>query len=757
MQGRQINHLMGGFEVAAALPRSQKRVLLILMDSLLFLLATYIALGLRFNDLFPGEQILEYGWRAALLLVINLFVFMAMGVYRPVLRYTGAEFMAIAAKPVLVSFGISIALAYFLKFLLLPRSVLVNTAFLSLLFVSVARFWVRAFVQRLNLAGHSNHTLERVIIYGAGSAGSQLANSLISGTNTKIVGFVDDNPALQDHIVRGVRVYAASHLPELLKQKPCDAILLAMPSVKGEDKQQILDRLRSLRIPVKTVPSMREILTGKVSIGEIRQIELDELLGRDTVTPDPKLLRTNITGKSVMVTGAGGSIGAELCRQIAQQQPKCLVLYELSEFALYTINLELAEKYPDLQQHAYLGSVTDAERLKSILTACQVETVYHAAAYKHVPLVETNPQQGIINNVNGTLTAVQCAIATQVSHFVLISTDKAVRPTNIMGASKRIAELTLQALAELATTKTCLTMVRFGNVLGSSGSVVPRFHKQIAAGGPITVTHPEMTRYFMSIPEAARLVIQAGAMAKGGEVFLLDMGEPVRIYELALRMIQLSGLEPLRDIQIKITGLRPGEKLYEELLVDKNSAKPTQHAKIFCAYESKLSWRSLQPKLQALIDCAQTDNLESMVALIKELVPEYCPRDSEQTDEVNKAIAPSLIPAYSDQHQRSKQSNQAKQLESLINPSNSSINSSNGSNSNSTKRDLHRQRSARSVASRQKVTEISRFQPAQPAALGNRFYQRLAGMVVGALTSGHTNQNLTGHQYWLDDRPKYRK
>jgi FlaA1/EpsC-like NDP-sugar epimerase len=703
MQGWQINHLMGGFEVAASLPRSQKRALLVLMDSLLFLLATYIALGLRFNRLFPGEEILEYGWRIALLLIINLFVFVTMGVYRRVLRYTGAEFMAIAAKPVLVSFGISIALAYFLKFLLLPRSVLVNTAFLSLLFVSVARFWVRAFVQKLNLAGHANHKLERVIIYGAGSAGSQLAESLINGTNTKIVGFVDDNPALQDHIVHGVKVYAASHLPELLHHNPCDAILLAMPSVKGEDRQRILAKLRSQRIPVKTVPSMREILTGKVAIGEIRQIELDELLGRDPVTPDPRLLRTNITGKSVLVTGAGGSIGSELCRQIALQQPKCLVLYEISEFALYTINLELAEKYPDLPQHAYLGSVTDAERFKLVLQECQVETVYHAAAYKHVPLVETNPQQGIFNNVQGTLTAVQCAIACQVKHFVLISTDKAVRPTNIMGASKRIAELTLQALATEATTKTCLTMVRFGNVLGSSGSVVPRFHQQIAAGGPITVTHPEMTRYFMSIPEAARLVIQASAMARGGEVFLLDMGEPVKIYDLAVRMIELSGLAPGRDIPIKITGLRPGEKLYEELLVDKNSAKPTQHGKIFCAYESKLVWRSLQPKLQELIACCQTNDLAPMVKLITELVPEYCPGGSGATKPRQPALADQL-----------------------------STHLSGTKNGHGLKPEPSKRRSPKPRPSRQRVAAISRFKPAPQET---RFYQRLAGMVVGAFNS----------------------
>ncbi|AFY69424.1 polysaccharide biosynthesis protein CapD [Thalassoporum mexicanum PCC 7367] len=728
MQGWRINQLMGKFEVAAALPRSQKRALLVLMDSLLFLAATYAALGLRFNNLFPVEQILEYGWRAALLLIINLVVFVAMGLYRPILRYTGAEFMAIAAKPVLVSFGISIALAYFLKFLLLPRSVLINTALLSLLFVSVARFWLRALVQRFNLAGHDRNKLEQVIIYGAGSAGSQLAESLINGTSIKIVGFVDDNPALQDHIVRGVRVHAASQLPALIKQRPCDAILLAMPSVKGEDRRRILDKLRSLRIPVKTVPSMREILTGKVAIGEIRQIELDELLGRDPVTPDPKLLRTNITGKSVMVTGAGGSIGAELCRQIAMQQPKCLVLYEMSEFALYTINLELAEKYPDLPQHAYLGSVTDAARLKSVLTECQVDTIYHAAAYKHVPLVETNPQQGIFNNVMGTLTAVQCAIAAEVNLFVLISTDKAVRPTNIMGASKRIAELILQALATQSNHTTCLTMVRFGNVLGSSGSVVPRFHQQIAAGGPITVTHPEMTRYFMSIPEAARLVIQAGAMARGGEVFLLDMGEPVKIYDLATRMIQLSGLEPGRDIQIKISGLRPGEKLYEELLVDKNSAKSTQHAKIFCAYESRLAWRSLQPKLQTLLNYAQTDCPTPMVELVKELVPEYCPSNAPSNESNAKNLAHSN---NSTSAKRSSGSNRSTPRSTQLNPA-SPVNSTS--------------------PAQPRVAAISKFQPAQPAALENRFYQRLAGMVVGAITAGSSSQHLGVPRHWLDDR-----
>ncbi|MEY2984636.1 MAG: hypothetical protein RLZZ568_1253, partial [Cyanobacteriota bacterium] len=358
----------------------------------------------------------------------------------------------------------------------------------------------------------------------------------------------------------------------------------------------------------------------------IRDLEISDLLGREEVLPDPSLLSVNITNKVVLVTGAGGSIGSELCRQIAQQSPQELILYELNEFALYTIDIELSESFPHMSRSSYLGSVTDKEHLENILTTHRVDTVYHAAAYKHVPLVELNPAQGILNNVYGTLVCAQAARECGVERFVLISTDKAVRPTNIMGTTKRVAELILQAFSALHGLQTKFVMVRFGNVLNSTGSVVPRFQKLIKERRLITVTHPEITRYFMSIPEAARLVIQAGAMGQGGDVFLLDMGDPIKIYDLAVQMIELSGLELGRDIDIVITGLRPGEKLYEELLIRQDTAVATRHPKIFAAKEGQIPWETLKPLLDNLLSAAESGNKDAIIASLKSIVPEYSPR-----------------------------------------------------------------------------------------------------------------------------------
>ncbi|MGL5035652.1 MAG: UDP-N-acetylglucosamine 4,6-dehydratase family protein, partial [Microcystaceae cyanobacterium] len=366
-------------------------------------------------------------------------------------------------------------------------------------------------------------------------------------------------------------------------------------------RREIVEYIEKLPIIVKTLPTIAKLMSGEFSINNLRNIDVTELLGREEVQPYPDLLQTNITNKQVLVTGAGGSIGSELCRQIAQLHPKSLVLYEMSEFALYTIEQELHKAYPKLKCFGYLGNVTDELHFRKILRRHQVQTIYHAAAYKHVPIVEANPTLGITNNVQGTLSVAQAAIACEVEKMVLISTDKAVRPTNIMGASKRIAELVIQAFADLKDHQTCFTCVRFGNVLDSSGSVVPLFRRQIAEGQALTVTDSDVTRYFMSIPEAVRLVIQAGAMSQGGEVFLLDMGEPIRIYDLAVQMIRLSGLELGRDIDIQITGLRPGEKLYEELLIDTTKATETLHPRIFCAQEPHLAWSELTSQLEKLL------------------------------------------------------------------------------------------------------------------------------------------------------------
>ena len=409
----------------------------------------------------------------------------------------------------------------------------------------------------------------------------------------------------------------------LYRQKPFQTLIFAIPNLTSSRRKEIIESLNLLPIKFKTIPNLRELLSNQASVSEIRNIDVSELLGREEITPNHILLRVNITHKTVLVTGAGGSIGSELCRQISQLQPKCLVLFELNEFALYDIDLELREKNCDVPIYPYLGNITDELYFQKILKKHNVETIYHAAAYKHVPLVEMNPCVGVYNNVAGTLTTARSAIACGVKNFVFISTDKAVRPTNVMGASKRVAELVIQGLAAQKRTKTIFAIVRFGNVLNSSGSVIPRFRKQISEGKPITLTHKNVTRYFISIPEAVSLVIQAGAMAKGGEIFLLDMGNPVLIYDLAVKMIELSGMEAGKDIKIDIIGLRPGEKLYEELLIDKNNSNPSQHPQIFSGNEPMLEWEILQPNLESLLDLAKEGNSEEVLKQLKILVPEF--------------------------------------------------------------------------------------------------------------------------------------
>ncbi len=624
-----------------AISRRKKRQLLVVLDAMFFCLAIYIAFWLRFEETFPLSEISNYAWLIILLVVVKLASFQLCGVYRPILRYANLEFLPTALRAICYSSGTLVILAYWNGSWPLPRSVLIIDAFLTLFFLVGLRLLIRTSTHNLASYAHKNTPPERLLIYGAGAAGSQLARALANDRTYRVIGFVDDNQDLQQSVVlQGFKVYSPEQLALFWEQENFDTVILAMPSVAKDQKRAILEHLQSLSIPVKTVPSLNEIISGKVSIQKLRKIDIADLLGREEVAPDLELLQMQVTGKIVLVTGAGGSIGSELCRQIAQQKPKCLVLYELNEFALYKIDIELAETYPQLQRFAYLGNVTDPEYLTTILKQHQVETIYHAAAYKHVPLVEINPARGIENNVLGTLNAARCAIRCNVKNFVLISTDKAVRPTNVMGASKRVAELVIQALAAQQKNNTRFAIVRFGNVLDSSGSVVPRFRKQIAQGKTITVTHREITRYFMTIPEAARLVMQAGAMAKGGEVFLLEMGEPVRIYDLALQMVRLSGLIPGRDIEIKVTGLRPGEKLYEELLIAGDNVQPTQHPKIFCAQEYHWSWQTLQPQLDVLLENVKLNHRAGIVNQLHYLVPEYKPEKSQ----VN--LTPPAVPRF---------------------------------------------------------------------------------------------------------------
>jgi FlaA1/EpsC-like NDP-sugar epimerase len=611
---------------ANTLSRSSKRSLLIVTDCIIFILTIYLAFCLRFNLNLQPHQIKPFFGEILSLIAIKILVFYLKGIYRPVLRYTGLEFLSMVLQAVLYSSGVLISLAYFQRDAFLPRSVLIIDALLTLVLVIGVRLLIRSSFHSINIYVSSIDKEPTIVIYGAGIVGCQLARSLQNDPDYRLVAFIDDNPDLHHRVIQGIRVYPPSQLSSLHQKRPFDWVVLAIPKVHKDRKRQIVESLENLPVAIKTVPPLSKILSGEAAINQIRSVDVSELLGREEILPHPELLSQNVAGKAVLVTGGGGSIGSELCRQIALLKPKCLVIYELNEFSLYKIDLDLGENYPDLPKHAYLGNVLDRKHLERVIRQHNIDTIYHTAAYKHVPLVEANASQGVYTNIWGTLNVTLSAIATSVSNCVLISTDKAVRPTNIMGASKRTAELVIQALAALPDTLTCFAIVRFGNVLDSSGSVVPRFREQIAQRKNITLTHRDIIRYFMSIPEAVRLVIQAGAMAKGGEVFLLDMGEPVRIHDLAVQMIRLSGLELGQDIDIEITGLRPGEKLYEELLIDTNKARPTSHPKIFAANEHFISWEKLQTKLELLLNTVQLNDRQGLIDALQDLVPEYQPQ-----------------------------------------------------------------------------------------------------------------------------------
>jgi len=492
---------------------------------------------------------------------------------------------------------------------------------LLIIIITSSRFFARWLLS-------SRVTNTNVLIYGAGSAGRQLNNALNESTDLNPVAFIDDAPNLHRHSINGLKIYSQNDLKYLIERKKIKEILIAMPSISRIRRKEILQYLEPLPIVVRSVPGLSELAKGKIKVNDLLEIDLNDLLGREPVKPNRKLLKVNITKKVVLVTGAGGSIGSELCRQIIKLKPEKIVLYEISESSLYVIEQELLNiNNFDIEVIPVIGSVSDMERMMIILKYYEVDTIYHSAAYKHVPLVEYNQSQGVLNNTIGTLSAAKAAISCNVKTFVLISTDKAVRPTNVMGASKRAAELVLQALADCPH-KTCFTMVRFGNVLDSSGSVIPLFKKQIEKGGPITVTHTDIVRYFMTIPEAVELVIQSGALAEGGEVFVLDMGKPIRIYDLAVKMIKLSGLQVLDinnskgDIEIQYTGLRPGEKLYEELLVEGDFSR-TENKLIMRAKEKMISWDKLEPILNEIKEAANKNQTEEIYKLLKKLVPEF--------------------------------------------------------------------------------------------------------------------------------------
>ena len=613
-------------------PRPIKRLISVFADLFFVGIAFWAALLVRLDTLAIFSQ-QKYWLLLFFLIPISLAINVRLGLYRAVIRFISSKAATSIGLAVLLSTFSLILLSFYLH-VSLPRTIPVVFAAFLIILVGGSRFFVRTI-----LSNTKNNAKEPVIIYGAGSSGRQLAQSLIQGVEYSPIAFIDDDKKIQKSTIQGITVSSRSEINILVKKYSVKRILLAMPRENKKRIAKILNRLENLPVEILSIPGSADLVSGKATIDELQQVSINDLLGRDSVTPNKELLQANIKNKVVMITGAGGSIGSELCRQILVQRPTKIVLMELSEFALYSINgelLKLANKLDyDLTIVPLLGSVQHKTRLLTIMRTFGVQTIYHAAAYKHVPVVEHNVIEGVRNNIFGTLFVAEAAIEAQVETFVLISTDKAVRPTNVMGTTKRMAELVLQALAgqtKQAKGKTRFCMVRFGNVLGSSGSVVPLFREQIKSGGPITVTHPEIIRYFMTIPEASQLVIQAGSMGKGGDVFVLDMGDPVKIADLATKMIHLSGMtvndkqNPDGDIAIEYTGLRPGEKLFEELLIGDDITQ-TEHRRIMSAHESWLPWPELEKILLKLDEACHQFAHEDIRRLLLQAPTGFVPKD----------------------------------------------------------------------------------------------------------------------------------
>jgi FlaA1/EpsC-like NDP-sugar epimerase len=616
-----------------ALPRGAKRFVVLTVDLSLCLFTVWLGYCLRLGDFisFVGSSQWVDGavWAYAVSVGIALPIFVVSGLYRAIFRYSGWPALLAVARAVGI-YGLLYASVFTVIGMTgVPRAVGIIQPLLLLLFVGASRALARAWLgdQYLNILKKASRP--KALIYGAGNTGRQLVAAMSNSYEIQVVGFLDDDERLYGHVLNGQPIYNPADLDHLVEVMNIRYVLLAMPSLSRQRRNHILSQVSSVRVAVRTLPSMNDLAQGKVSFSDIRELDIDDLLGREAVLPNGLLLNLNTHGKTVLVTGAGGSIGSELCRQILLTSPKQLLLVEMSEFALYQIHQELQADPTSAQVELVplLASVCDEVRMHEIMDTWKPHTVYHAAAYKHVPLVEHNPAEGVRNNVWGTRVCAEAALRNGVRNFVLISTDKAVRPTNIMGASKRLAEMVLQALAEQGGATT-FSMVRFGNVLGSSGSVVPLFREQIKNGGPITLTHADITRYFMTIPEAAQLVIQAGAMGQGGDVFVLDMGQPVKIIDLARRMVELSGLTVRDannidgDIELVETGLRPGEKLYEELLIGDNPEN-TQHPRIMKAHEHYLPWAELECKLRALEVALGNNNVSAIRTLFQQLVTGY--------------------------------------------------------------------------------------------------------------------------------------
>ncbi len=644
------------------LPRRQKRLIQVSTDVIVVWAALWLAFVVRLGIDDMVNPLRDHLWLFLAAPIVAIPLFIRFGMYRAVMRYFGNDALIAIIKAVSLSSLILGVLVYWYSNhqTVVPRSIIFNYWWLSLIMVGGLRLAMRQYFLRdwFSTVQHVPFTsredgLPRVAIYGAGAAGNQLVAALRMGRVMRPVAFIDDDASISDRVISGLQVYKPKHIQRMIDITGAQEILLALPSSNRARRREILSFLEVFPLHVRSVPGFMDLASGRVKVDDIQEVDIADLLGRDAVPAQHELLEHCIKGQSVLVTGAGGSIGSELCRQILSLRPTTLLLFEHSEFNLYSILSELEqcvvrESLP-VKVLPILGSVRNKAKLLDVMKTWHVDTVYHAAAYKHVPMVEHNIAEGILNNVIGTLNTAQAALQVGVANFVLISTDKAVRPTNVMGSTKRLAELTLQSLSrEIApvlfgeksnvshVNKTRFTMVRFGNVLGSSGSVIPLFHKQIKSGGPLTVTHPKITRYFMTIPEAAQLVIQAGSMGRGGDVFVLDMGEPVKIVELAEKMIHLSGFSvrseknPHGDISIEFSGLRPGEKLYEELLIGDNVVA-TQHPMIMSANEDYLPWDVLKAKLTELLAAVDQDDYTLVRQLLRDTVSGYAP-DGEIVD-----------------------------------------------------------------------------------------------------------------------------
>lgn len=623
-------------------PRPIKRLVVVGVDTLSALVSMWIAYSLRFETLYwpSGSQWAVFALGPALAIP----VFASQGLYRAIFRYTGLHALYATGKAVGIYALASCAVHLWRQWPTFPLTLGVLQPIIFFLLVSASRvlaqFWLAG-------AGAGSAPRQgRMLIYGAGAAGVQTSTAIAITRQVQLLGFVDDDPSKIGQTIHGIPVFSPAEIPALIRILNISDILLAMPSISRERRNKIIQSLHALPVHTRTLPGLADLTSGRVTVQDLRELDIEDLLGREAVAPQPALLREHLGNQSILVTGAGGSIGSELCRQIVRERPRQLLLLDHSEFALYAIHRELEDACRAAGQVVelvpVLASVSQRSRIERIFASYKPDTVYHAAAYKHVPMVECNPSEGMVNNVFGTLNVALSAQAAGVARLVLVSTDKAVRPTNLMGASKRMAELILQALTHQQGRRgTCFSMVRFGNVLGSSGSVVPMFRQQIERGGPLTITHPEVTRYFMTIPEAAQLVLQASAMAEGGEVFVLDMGEPVRIIDLARRLVALSGLRvrdaqhPDGDIELAFVGLRPGEKLFEELLIG-NNPTPTSHPRIKKAHEDFMPWEVLQTQLERLSQAAAREDTGAIKAVLSECVQGYHEPDEN----------PSILPAH---------------------------------------------------------------------------------------------------------------